>query len=110
MLTVSLHNIRLNAPFGLYAQEHILGNTFEVDADVELPDALPWPYADYTLIQSTVAEVFHREGQLMETLVYNIHAALKATFPVAIKVKVAVRKLDPPMPGEVGYAMVCYEG
>lgn len=109
MLTVSLHKIKLTAPHGLYPQEHILGNTFEVDADVQLPDAQPWPYADYTIIHRVVNEVFHKEGQLLETFVYNIHSALKTEFPFALSVKVTVRKLNPPMTGVTGYSQVCYE-
>ena len=109
MLTVSLNSIKLNAPHGLYPQEHILGNSFEVDADLTLPDAQPWPYADYTLIQQAVSDVFHKEGQLLETFVCNIHTALKEVFPFALKVKVTVRKLHPPMSGQVAYAQVCYE-
>jgi dihydroneopterin aldolase len=109
MLTVSLHKIKLHAPHGLYPQEHLLGNAFEVDIDIWLPDAQPWPYADYTVIQQTVNEIFLQAGQLLETFVYNIHTAMKHSFPVAEKVKVAVRKLHPPMPGEVAYAQVCYE-
>ncbi len=109
MLTVSLHSIKLLAPHGLYPQEHILGNSFEVDVDVNLPDAQPWPFADYTLIQQTVTKIFNKEGQLLESFVYNIHTALKELFPMSITVRVAVRKLNPPMPGVVGYAQVCYE-
>ena len=109
MLTVSLHSIKLLAPHGLYPQEHILGNSFEVDVDINLPDAQPWPFADYTLVQQTVSKVFNKEGQLLESFVYNIHTAIKELFSVAITVKVAVRKLNPPMPGVVGYAQVCYE-
>ncbi len=109
MLTVSLHGIKIQAPHGLYPEEHILGNTFEIDVDVSLPDAQPWPFADYTLIQQTVAHVFNQPGQLLETFVENIHASLKEKFPVAEKIKVAVRKLHPPMPGETAFAQVCYE-
>ncbi|MBC7552953.1 MAG: dihydroneopterin aldolase [Taibaiella sp.] len=109
MLTVSLHQIKIIAPHGLYPQEHIIGNTFEVDIDLQLPDALPWPYADYTLINETVTGIFNMPGQLLETFVLNIHSELKKTFPFALKIKVAVRKLKPPMPGEVAYAQVCYE-
>lgn len=109
MLSVSLHGIKLIAPHGLYPEEHILGNKFEVDVDIWLPDALPWPYADYTIIQHTVTTIFLRQGQLLETSVHNIHSALKAEFPVAEKIKVAVRKLNPPMTGYVAYAQVCYE-
>lgn len=110
MLTVSLHGIQITAPHGLYPEEHVLGNVFEIDVDIELLDVQPWPYADYTIIQRIVSEVFHLQGQLLETFVYNIHTALKAEFSKAIKIKVAVRKLNPPMPGAVKYAQVCYEG
>jgi len=110
MLTVSLHGIKLNAPHGLYPQEHVLGNEFEVDVDVWVPDELqPWPFVDYTIIFSVVTEVFHREGQLLETFVLNIHTELKTLFPVAEKIKVVVRKMNPPMQGSVKYSQVAYE-
>ena len=99
----------MTAPHGLYPQEHVLGNAFEVDVDIFLPDAQPWPYADYTLIHQSVTEIFHREGQLLETFVHNIHTQMMATFPEAMKVRVAVRKLNPPMQGETRFAQVCYE-
>jgi len=109
MLTVSLHGIKIHAPIGLYPQEHILGNVFEADVDVWLPDTLPWPFADYVLIQQAVTDVFHQQKQLLEELALNIHTALKSTFPFAEKIRVAVRKLNPPMPGQVAFAQVCYE-
>jgi dihydroneopterin aldolase len=109
VLTVSLHGIKLIAPHGLYPEEHVLGNVFEVDVDVELPDTLPWPFADYTIIRRIVEDVFNSKGQLLEVFAYNIHTALKAEFEQAIRVKVAVRKMNPPMPGVVNYAQVCYE-
>lgn len=112
MLTVSLHGIKTHAPHGLYPQENILGNEFEIDVDIYLPvtHAEPWPYVDYTLIQGIVLHVFEQQGQLLETFVQNIHASLKMNVPTAEKIKVAVRKLHPPMKGHVQYAQVCYEG
>lgn len=109
MLTVSLHGIKIHAPIGLYPEEHILGNAFEIDVDIYLPDAQPWPFADYTVIQKTVADIFNQPGQLLETFTYNIHNALKEAFPISEKIRVAVRKLHPPMAGEVAFAQVCYE-
>jgi dihydroneopterin aldolase len=112
MLTVSLHGIRLYAPVGLYAEEHILGNVVEIDVDIWLPvtSNAPWPFVDYTVVRSIVATIFQQPAQLLETLVQNIHTALKQYVPAADKIKVAVKKLHPPMPGEVQYAMVCFEG
>ncbi len=109
MLTVSLHGIKIHAPHGLYPQEYILGNKFEVDVDVWLPDVHPWPFADYTLLRQIVADHFQQPGQLLETFVANIHAAIKEQIPVSEKVRVVVRKMHPPMPGDVGYSQVAYE-
>ena len=109
MLTVSLHGIKIHAAVGLYPEEHILGNRFEVDVDIWLPDTQPWPFADYTLIHKTAADIFEQPGQLLETFVANIYAALKEKIPASEKIRVAVRKLHPPMQGDVAYAQVCYE-
>lgn len=109
MLSVSLHGIQITAPIGLYPQEHILGNVFEVDADVYLPDAEPWPYADYVVIREVVTAIFNEPGQYLETFTARIHAALKKEFEMAVKIRVAVRKLNPPMPGQAAFAQVCYE-
>lgn len=90
----------------------MLGNEFEVDVDVLVPVAenAEWPFIDYTVIHALVAEIFQMPGLLLETFVQKIHTALKGRFPEAEKIKVAVRKLHPPMPGDVGYSQVQYEG
>ena len=109
MLTVSLHGIQIHANVGLYPEEKITGNDFETDVDVWLPDAQPWPFADYTLISAIVADVFSKPGDLIETCVAEIHERLKGEFPMSGKIRVCVRKLRPPMPGSVAYSQVCYE-
>ena len=109
MLTVSLHGICLHAPYGLYPEEQVLHNEFEVDVDIFLPVSHPWPFVDYELINTVVRSVFQQPAQLLENFVYNIHTALKLNIPTAEKIKVAVRKLHPPMEGDVHFAQVCYE-
>lgn len=109
MLTVSLHGIKIHAPIGMYPEERILGNMFEIDVDVWLPDTHPWPFTDYTLIQKTVSAIFKQPGELIETFVYDIHDALRQQITKAEKIRVAIRKLHPPMEGDVAYAQVCFE-
>lgn len=111
MFTVSLHGIHVHAPHGLYPQEHILGNDFEIDVDVfaNTTHAGEWPFIDYTVISQTVYAVFNQPGQLLETFVKNIHTSLKEQFPEAQKIRVAVRKLRPPMQGDVKYSQVVFE-
>lgn len=112
MLTVSLHGIRIAATRGVFEEENKLDNTFEVDVDILVPalNTDEFPFVDYTLIRKNVQDVFEQPHKLLEHFIKDIHAALKTQFMEADKIKVVVRKLRPPMPGEVDYAQVSYEG
>ena len=110
MLTTSLHNIKIAAPIGLHAEEALIINNFEIDVDISFHADIenPLPYADYSSIQAIVKE--HMQvGSLIETHVQAIYKALKDTFTEADKIKVCIRKMHPPLDGEVRYAQVCYE-
>lgn len=112
MLTISLHGIKLHAKVGLYAEEKIKGNDFEIDVDVFVPagNTSSFPFVDYTVIHAEVKSAFEEEGELLETFVRSIHARLKSKFFEAEKIRVAIRKLNPPLGGDVRYSQVCYEG
>jgi len=113
MLTVSLHNIRIRAPHGLYPEETIRGNDFEVDVDVRLPVVIgqDWPLIDYARISEIVHFVMTGEAvPLLEMLAQEIFIGLRAEWPVLTHIKICIRKMSPPMPGDVKYAQVCYEG
>jgi len=112
MLTVSLHNIRIHGKHGLYPEEAILGNWFEVDVDVKaavLTTTEKWPFIDYSVINTCVHDIFAKPTHLLETLVQKIHESLKSIAPEGSVVRVAIRKMHPPMPGDVAYAQVCFE-
>jgi dihydroneopterin aldolase len=111
MLTVSLHGIRIIAPHGLYPQENILGNHFEVDVDVNVPtqENTEWPFVDYVRLRAIVHDAFQQPGQFLEGFVKIIHGAIKQEFIDAGKVRVVVRKMNPPMQGHVQYSQVAYE-
>ncbi len=112
MLTVSLHSISLTASIGLYPEEIILGNRFEIDVDISVvaTTASALPFLDYTIIKEVVTNAFHHPEKLLEGCIQNIYSGLKEKFPEAEKIKIAVRKLYPPMSGEVKYAQVMFEG
>lgn len=110
-LVVSLHRIRVHAPVGMYEEEKILGNDFEVDVDVTLPvpAGSSLPFADYTRIHAIVHEEMKRRAALLEEIIPLMHVALEETFPAAQRIRIAIRKLNPPMAGELGYAQVVFE-
>ena len=111
MLSISLHGIRVVALIGLYPEEKVKPNTFETDVDVWVDEtqAAEWPFVDYAIIHDIVGHVFSQPAEMLETLVQHIHASVKKEFPIATKIKVTVRKLNPPLSHEVKYSQVCYE-
>jgi dihydroneopterin aldolase len=111
MLTVSLHNIRIHGKHGLFPEEAVLGNWFEVDVDVKASTSedAEWPFIDYGMINKAVHDIFISPTKLLETLVKKVHTAIKAESPAGAIVRVAIRKMHPPVPGDVGYSQVCYE-
>jgi len=111
MFTVSLHGIQIHALIGLYPEEKIKGNDFEIDVDVFLKSGIEdLPFVDYTIIDTLVREVFNKEGDLMEPFLKEIHSGLRNKFHEADKIKVCIRKLNPPLEGKCSFAQVSYEG
>ena len=112
MLTISVHGISLHAKVGLYPEEKITGNNFEIDVDVKVDTNKTenFPFIDYSIINEIVHDAFQNSGDLLEEFVKHIHQTIKSKFPEAILVKVIIRKLNPPMDGDVKYAQVCFEG
>jgi dihydroneopterin aldolase len=95
----------------MYEEEKILGNHFEVDVDLTLPvpGGSSLPFADYTQIHALVHEEMQRRAALLEEVIPLLHAALCETFPAAQRIRIAIRKMAPPMSGEVAYAQVVFE-
>lgn len=112
MLTTSLHGIAISATRGLYPEEQKLDNCFEVDVDVftAIDDITALPFVDYTIIRSAVDDAFRQPYGKLEQFMLHIHQHLKKEFPAAEKIRIAIRKLHPPMQGETAYAQVVYEG
>lgn len=111
MFTVSLHGIKIHAPIGLYPEEKITGNDFEIDIDIRVLNEgqAELPFWDYSIIYGIVSGIFRPPGDLLESYVADIHRVLKEEFPQADTVRVAIRKLQPPLGGDVRYSMVTLE-
>lgn len=111
MITTSLHGIAIHAKIGLYPEEKIKGNDFEIDVDVTAAtqEGQALPFIDYAVIHEIVQTCFEQEGELLETFALAIHSQVKQSFPFAEKIKVAIRKLNPPLGKTVKYSQVEFE-
>lgn len=112
MLTISLYNIRVHAPHGLYPEEARRGNDFEVDVTLQLPVEISgeWPLIDYASVYKVVLSVMlGKRVQLLETLVKEIWMGIYRQWPQLNRIQVCVRKLRPPVGGDVAAAQVCLD-
>ena len=109
MLTVSLAGVRFHAPVGLYPQEAFLLNEIEINISVSQVASIDHlPLIDYTILHSIAVKAIREPAALLETIVQRIVHDIDAQYPGS-KLKVAVRKLNPPMQGQVDYSEVQWE-
>ncbi|HQE12241.1 MAG TPA: dihydroneopterin aldolase [Flavipsychrobacter sp.] len=110
--TISVNGIALHAKVGLYPEEKIKGNQFEIDVAVQVTadENGECPFIDYTLINELVHQIFSKPNDLLETVAKEIFESLRSTFSTIHYTKVTIRKLHPPMNGTVQYSQVICEG
>ncbi|WP_118973155.1 dihydroneopterin aldolase [Taibaiella koreensis] len=109
MLTVSLSGVRFQAPIGLYPQEAFLGNEIELFLSVSQQAAIDnLPLIDYALLHAIAEAAVQEPAHLLETVLQRIVAGVTGAYPGS-RIKVAVRKRNPPMAGQIDYSEVQWE-
>ena len=110
MIKIALHQIKFFAYHGFYPEEQILGNHYLVDAEVEfqnksIRDEIS-NTVNYEKLHQIVSEEMRRPRKLLETLVQEMIGKIRLDFPFLETIKVGIKKLNPPLPGEVQYSLV----
>jgi dihydroneopterin aldolase len=111
---IQLHNLRFFGYHGLYEEEKILGNEFELniwmkvkvseEKKVSIHDTI-----NYTTVYELLKEIFNQREELLETICINISNAIKDKFPELKKLSIQIVKLHPPITGFAGSVSVTYE-
>lgn len=108
--TVALKEVKFYAFHGYYPEENLTGNHFSVDVEVTFV-----PKGDsedlkqtvnYEVINSIISEEMKNTQKLLETVVKNIIDQLVSKYPFLLTAVVGIKKLHPPMPGEIGHSFV----
>jgi len=110
MLSIHLHNLKLFAHHGIYEEEKILGNEFEINITIKhLPQHLPVKHMadtiDYVAVYDLVKKRMAVPTPLLETVITDIAQKILAQFLLAEEVSISIRKIHPPvsqMQGSVG--------
>ena len=105
--TVIVRGLRMQAYHGVAPQEKIVGNVFEVDAELSFAAAKAMTDDDlnhtvsYAGVVAVIRECMAQPSDLVENVVYRIYKALCESFPEVKHGRVTLYKLHPPIPAEL---------
>jgi len=108
--TVSLKDVKCFALHGFYPEEQLTGNHFIVDLETEFTpsgfdDELSQT-VNYEDLNQVILEEMRHTQKLLETVLKNIISKVIDLYPFVEKIEVSIKKLHPPMPGQVGHSFV----
>ena len=108
--TIALKDVKFYAFHGFYPEEQLIGNHFSVDVEVKFTPSDDTEDLDltvnYEVINAIVNKAMRNTKKLLETVVRDILDELIIAYPFIINAVVGIKKLNPPMPGEVGHSFV----
>ena len=113
LFNIQLHHLRFFAAHGLYTEEKLVENEFEVNLSLQVKA----PKTKITSIDQTInyarvyeltKEIVTKPEALLETLAMRIADTLRQQFPSLKKISVQVIKLHPPIASFSGSVSVTY--
>jgi dihydroneopterin aldolase len=112
MVEINLKDAEFFAYHGFYPEEQLLGSRFMVDIAVGfVPDAKLTEdeiahTINYERLYIIACEEMSNTRKLIETVAQSIFDRIQQKYPYVKQIKVAVKKLNPPMKGKVGHSSV----
>ena len=108
--TVALNDVKCYAYHGYYPEEQLTGIyflvdvavTFEPDEDTENLQRT----VNYEVLNSIIQKEMEHARKMLETVVKAILNKIVDNYPFLITAEVSIRKLNPPMPGQIGHSLV----
>ena len=111
--TVALRDVKCFAYHGFYAEEQVLGTQFLVSIEVKFEptgDTEDLQHTvNYEVLNNIIQDSMKRTQKLLETVVHGMLEQVKAAFPFVLNVVVGIKKLHPPMPGQIDHSFVQLE-
>jgi len=108
--TVALKDVKCFALHGYYPEEQLIGNHFVVDLVTEFtPQGFDDELAqtvNYEDLNRIILEEMKHTQKLLETVLKNIISKVIELYPFVEMVNVSMKKLNPPMPGQIGHSFV----
>lgn len=108
---VALRDVRFYAFHGFYPEEQVIGSVFYVDVDAEFEQADSSEdelgnTINYEELFTIVKTEMNNSSKLIETVAERILSVTLNQFTDLQAVRVCIRKMNPPLPGEVGNSQI----
>jgi len=108
--TVALKDVKCFALHGYYPEEQLIGNHFMVDLETRFnpqgfDDELSQT-VNYEDLNTIIRDEMKNTQKLLETVLNNIILKVNKLYPFVDEVDVSIKKLNPPMPGQIGHSFV----
>lgn len=115
MNLIQVKGIRCYSFHGCLEEESKIGGHFEVDVDLwcNFKSAADGDILESTINYVDVNRIVEEEmaiaSKLIETVAYRITNRFKSSFPTLEKSRVEIRKINPPLEGDVSHVAVIVE-
>jgi len=112
MLTIHLHNLLFHSFHGMYKEEKIFGNDFEVSVDVSIKAqeniTKLRQSVDYVSLYAIIKEVMDQPTPLLEKLVQELAEKIRLLDEKIEGVSISIKKVNPPIGNLQGTVGVSY--
>jgi 7,8-dihydroneopterin aldolase/epimerase/oxygenase len=113
LITIELSGLRFYSSIGVYAEENLVQNEFEVDVLMDIPEQQEVitsikDTVNYVDVAMIVNNEMNEPHKLLETCAMIISKKIKQQFPQVEKVFVKIKKLSPPIHNFIGKVSVSY--
>lgn len=108
--TVALKDVKCFGLHGYYPEEQLTGIYFMIDVVVEFI-----PFGDtenlqhtvnYEVLNTIILEEMVRTQKMLESVIKNIIDRTLTAYPFILSAVVGIKKMNPPMPGQIGHSFV----
>jgi dihydroneopterin aldolase len=112
MIKVSLHGAEFFALHGFYPEEQLTGNKFVIDIDVEFNTTANLTHdhiadtVNYEQLYQIAEDEMRHTRKLLEAVAQAIADKIRTNYPFIEKIRVELKKVNPPLKGRVAYSAV----
>lgn len=114
MITIHLNNVTFYSYHGIHDEEKILGNTFELSAEIRFREEEKIINSikqtiNYVDVYEIIRQRMNIASTLLETVVMDIGLSLKKKYDTIQSISIHLKKIHPPIAGFEGTVGVSWQ-